>query len=83
MAWVCRAATWLFRVSRRGGCSVSRTRGSGQAEIDGAVSDVKDDRRRTTADRRERMGRGGTREKKETRKDPKTFGVFAQQGTLS
>ena len=38
----CRVATWVFRVSRRGGCRVSRGGGGGEVEVDGAVGDVKD-----------------------------------------
>ena len=48
MAWLCATAAWVLRVSRRGGCGASRARGSGEAEVDGAVGDVKDDRRRKT-----------------------------------
>jgi len=45
MAWLCATAAWLFRVSCRSGRRVSRARGSGQAEVDGAVGDVKNETR--------------------------------------
>jgi hypothetical protein len=53
MAWLCATAAWVFRVSRRGSRRVSRAGGGCEAEVDGAVGDVRDDCRRRTADRRE------------------------------